>query len=129
MSRDTTRNASLGGAVAAAIAASACCVGPLLFALLGLGGAGALVALEPYRPLFTAVTVLLLGIGWYLTYRRPVAHPTSAAQTSPVPHNAVDEDCGCEMPRTNKTGKRLLWVATAVAGVALAFPYITPFLF
>ena len=94
MSRDTTRNASLGGAVAAAIAASACCVGPLLFALLGLGGAGALVALEPYRPLFTAVTVLLLGIGWYLTYRRPVAHPTSAAQTSPVPHNAVDEDCG-----------------------------------
>lgn len=129
MSRDTTRNASLGGAVAAALAASVCCVGPLVFALLGLGGAGALVALEPYRPLFVAVTCVLLSVGWYLTYRRPVSHPTSAVQTSPVLHDAVDEDCGCEMPRTNKTGKRLLWVATAVAAVALAFPYITPFVF
>lgn len=129
MSRDTTRNASLGGAVAAALAASACCVGPLVFALLGLGGAGALVALEPYRPVFTAVTVLLLGVGWYLTYRQPATTMLPATDVPEAIDGTVADDCGCEMPRANKTGKRLLWFATAVAGVALAFPYITPFLF
>jgi mercuric ion transport protein len=61
---NSTRNASLGGAIAAAVAASACCIGPLVFALLGIGGAGFLVALEPYRPVFTVVTVGLLSIGW-----------------------------------------------------------------
>jgi hypothetical protein len=37
------RSASLGGAVVTAVTASICCVGPLVFALLGLGGAGVLV--------------------------------------------------------------------------------------
>lgn len=129
MSDQTTRNASLGGAVAAAFAASACCVGPIVFALLGLGGAGALVALEPYRPVFAGVTFLLLGVGWYLTYRRPVAPMMPTPQMHSLLGAPAADDCGCEMPRTNRTGKRLLWVATAAAGVALAFPYITPFLF
>lgn len=127
--RQTTRNASLGGAVAAALAASACCVGPLIFALLGLGGAGALVALEPYRPLFAGVTLLLLGVGWYQTYRSSVTLTTPNAPTPSSPDAPAADDCGCEMPQTNKAGKRLLWVATAVAGLALAFPYLTPFLF
>ena len=111
---DLKTRASLGGAVAAALAAAACCVGPLIFALLGIGGAGFLVALEPYRPAFTVLTLGLLGGGFFWTYRRPAP---------------VGDGCGCELPRANRTGKRLLWLATGLVGVALIFPYVTPYLF
>ena len=121
-SSDLTRNASLAGAIAAAVAASACCIGPLILALLGIGGAGFLVALEPYRPIFTVVTIGLLGGGWYLTYREP-------ARARVASTDAEGADCGCELPRANKAGKRMLWVATGIVGVALAFPYLTPYLF
>lgn len=119
---ETRTRATLGGAVAAAFAASACCIGPLVFALLGIGGAGFLVALEPYRPIFTVVTLGLLGAGFYFTYRKPAPVPLAAGV-------GQADDCGCEMPKTNKTGKRLLWVATGLVGLALLFPYITAYLF
>lgn len=120
MKTEVTRKASVSGAIAAAIAASACCIGPLVFAVLGIGGAGFLVALEPYRPLFSAVTVGLLGIGFYLTYRKP--------KVAAVGGPAADGDaCGCEMPKTNKTGKRMLWVATGIVAIALVSPYLVPF--
>jgi len=112
MRDDLTRSASMAGAVASALAASACCVGPLLFAMLGLGGAGFLVAMEPYRPVFTAVTVLLLGLGFNVTYRRPKA-----------------DDCACELPRTNRVGRWMLWVAAGMSGVALISPSLITYLF
>lgn len=105
--------ASLGSIVSAFIA-SACCVGPLVFALLGLGGAGLLVKFEPYRPYFIAITVALLGTGFYLTYRKPkvaIAQGEGAA-------------CACPAPRTNRAGRVMLWVATVLVAVFLAFPYI-----
>ena len=120
--RDLGRSASLAGSVAAALAASACCIGPLLFALLGIGGAGFLVALEPYRPVLMAVTAILLGTGFFLTYRTPAARAARAP-------GAADDDCGCEVPRTNRAGRRMLWVATGIVGLALLFPYLTPYLF
>jgi len=121
MNQDVARNFSLGGSVAAAMAAAACCAGPLLFALLGIGGAGFLVALEPYRPVFTVVTLGLLGVGYYLTYREPVAATVQASG------QAVGDDCDCEMPKTNRAGKRMLWVATGLVAVALMFPYLVPY--
>lgn len=126
MGRDVTRNASLGGAVAAALAASACCVGPLIFALLGIGGAGFLIALEPYRPVFTGLTLGLLAGGWYLTYKSPLFAREPAGG---IELERAAAECDCAMPRTNRAGKRLLWAATGLASMALAFPYLTPFLF
>lgn len=114
MQPDATRNASLAGAVVSALAASACCIGPLAFAMLGLGGAGFLVAMEPYRPAFTVVTLGLLGVGFYTTYR-----------SQPVPA----DDCGCEMPKANGFGRWMLWGATGVALLALASPSLIPYLF
>ena len=62
-------------------------------------------------------------MGFYVTYRTPKANVVAGDE-------AVECDAaGCEMPKTNKTGKRLLWVATGIAGVALVFPYLTPYLF
>lgn len=114
---DKTRRWSIAanaGAIVSAFVASACCVGPLVFALLGLGGAGLLVKFEPYRPYFMALTFALLGAGFYFTYRKPKA----AAAV------AEGDACGCPAPRTNRAGRIMLWVATALVVGFLAFPYI-----
>lgn len=102
--------------VLSAFIASACCVGPLVFALLGLGGAGLLVKFEPYRPYFMAMTFALLGAGFYLTYRKPK-------------HAVADgPECACPAPRTNRAGRVMLWIATALVATFLAFPIIAQIL-
>lgn len=112
--------ASVAGALVAAFAASACCLGPLLFAALGIGGAGLLLKLEPYRPWFAALTLVLLGAGFHLTYRRP--SPTAAT-------GAPGPACACKLPRAALLGRVALWVATAAVAVVLAFPYLADTLF
>ncbi len=112
--------ASMGGAVVAAFASSLCCLGPLLFAALGLGGAGLLVRLEAYRPFFAALTLLLLGAGFHFTYRRPRLAPATAA---------AGPACDCELPRANRLGRVTLWIATAVVAGFLGFPYLAQVLF
>lgn len=113
------RAATIGGAVAAAFASSLCCLGPLLFALLGLGGAGLLVKLEAYRPYFAALTLLLLAAGFYFTYRTPAS--ASASGAGPA--------CDCELPGANRFGRVALWVATVVVVGFLAFPHLAHILF
>jgi len=64
-STSADNKAPLIGAVITGGLASACCIGPLVVVLLGLGSASAFVALEPWRPVFAAVTLILLGwAGW-----------------------------------------------------------------
>jgi copper chaperone CopZ len=100
---------ALGGAVAAALAASACCVGPLLFVVLGLGAFGAAAALESARPYLLSAAVLLLAFGFYRTYFR------RAAACAPGDH--------CSTPAVSRISRVSLWLATA-AVVAFAFsPY------
>ncbi len=57
----------IGGAVITAIAASLCCVGPVLFAVLGLGAFGAASLFEVARPYLLTGAVLLLAGGFYWT--------------------------------------------------------------
>lgn len=118
---DKTRRWSIAanaGAIVSAFVASACCVGPLVFALLGLGGGALLVKFEPYRPYFMALTFALLGAGFYFTYRKPKAVAV-----------AEGDACGCPAPRTNRAGRIMLWVATVLVVGFLAFPYIAPLIF
>ena len=100
-----------------ALLASACCMGPLVLALLGIGGAGLLVKFEPYRPYFMAVTFALLGTGFYFTYRKPKPASTGGVE------------CDCPAPRANRAGRIMLWVATVAVPIFLLFPYLTGFLF
>ncbi len=95
---------ALGGAVAAALAASLCCVGPLLFVLLGLGAFSAATAFEAARPYLLGAAALFLAFGFYRTYfRRPeVCAPGGSCSTMPV----------------NRAGRIGLWLA---AGAVLAF--------
>lgn len=100
---------AMSGAVAAAVAASLCCVGPLLFVLLGLGAFGAATAFETARPYLLGATALLLAFGFYRAYfrRAETCAPGEACATKPI----------------GIASRLALWIATA-AIVALAFaPY------
>ena len=57
------------GAAALAVAASLCCVGPAVVALLGTGGALAVAGLEPYRLYLLGGGALLLAFAFYFAYR------------------------------------------------------------
>ena len=101
---------TVAGAVASGLLASVCCIGPLLLAALGIGGAELLARFESYRPAFTAATFALLGTDFWLAYRKP---------------KVIEGDaCGCEYPKANRLGHALLWIAAAVAIVFWSAPYI-----
>lgn len=103
--------------VLSALAASACCLGPLVFALLGVAGGGLLVKMAPYRPYFMVATFALLSAGFYLTYRKPKQVRT------------MGPECDCPAPRANRVGEIMLWVATVLVVGFLVFPYLAPVLF
>ena len=114
--------ASLVGAVVAAIAASACCLGPAILAIGGLSGVGLAATLAPYRPLVLGFAAALLGVGFYLSYRRPKL-AVGTGVTGPAGDPACDS-AGCAMPRAARAGRRMLWVsALLVAGFACS-PYV-----
>lgn len=106
---------TLTGALVAGLAASACCLGPLVLAIVGIGGAASALALAPYRPYLLVLTAAFLGVAFYATYRRPAS--------ACGPGNA------CELPKTNKIGKLLLWLVTLVVVMAATFPYYSRYLF
>lgn len=117
----TTDNPSrwgIAGAVIAALGAAACCLGPLVLLALGVGGAGAssLKVLDPYRPIFIAIAVVLLGFAFYRAYRKPAAA-------------ACEPDGSCAVPRAARINRIALWIAMPLILALLAFPYIAPQLF
>src|SRR5712692_3475512 len=97
------------GSVAAAIGASICCIGPLVAATLGAGSLVAASGLQKWRPLFLGVTFVLLGVAWYLTYRKPKAQGCA-------------EGTACAATPGAKGGKFVLWIATALAVALAALP-------
>ncbi|TAM90824.1 MAG: mercury transporter MerT [Candidimonas sp.] len=66
---------TLVAGVVSAVGASVCCVLPLVLLALGIGGAWVsdLTAMEPYRPIFVGLTLLLLAFALFRLYRRPRA--------------------------------------------------------
>ena len=121
---DRTQHWSLAASTSSIISAfiaSICCVGPLVFALLGIGGAGLLVKFEPYRPYFSVLTLALLGTGFYFTYRKPKVAAEAGAAGGP--------ECACPAPRANRARKIMLWIATILVVGFLSFPYAAVHLF
>ncbi|QCP12305.1 mercuric transporter MerT family protein [Pseudoduganella umbonata] len=81
---------SLVAGVLAALGASACCAGPLILILLGVGGGWAshLIAFEPYSPYLTSLTALFLGAAFYNLYlRRRECAPGDTCATERVIRN------------------------------------------
>lgn len=102
------------GSLTAALAASSCCVIPLVLFLLGISGAwiSTLTALAPYQPLFVVLTLGFLGWGFVLVYRKPQV--------------VCAEGSYCARPVSDRIAKAGLWIATMLIAIALAFPYLAP---
>jgi hypothetical protein len=72
---------SIGAAVLAALAASSCCIGPILLAALGLGGAGLFAGIAAYRPVAGRPDVYLKAIdtlGYEVTLASTPENPKAA---------------------------------------------------
>ncbi|MBK8554987.1 MAG: mercuric transport protein MerTP [Lewinellaceae bacterium] len=95
--------------VFAAVAASLCCIAPVLTLLAGIGGlASAFSWLEPARPFLVGVSVVALGLAWY-------------QQLKP---KQAETDCVCEPAKPSfLQSKSFLGVVTVFAALMLAFPY------
>lgn len=103
------------GVIGAAVAASACCIGPVVFSLLGAGALGAsAVKLEAYRPWFLGLTLVMVGAAFYGAYR-PAANENCAAD-------------GACMPGSKRAAKIMVWIAAALAVLLVAFPYYIGYL-
>ena len=102
----------LMGAVFAAIAASACCILPAILGVASAGSVGLGAVVAPFRPYLMGLTVLMLGAGFYFTYR---------------PENL---DCGTEgcAPGegilARRLGRVVLWTVTIFTVGAMAYPWI-----
>jgi mercuric ion transport protein len=109
------QTATAFGSVLTGVLASACCIGPLVFALLGISGAALARSFEPFRPYLLVLTYGLLAGAFYSAYR-----PARA-------------ECGpgeaCQMPRANRAGTVMLWTAAVVVILTTAFPLYSVYLF
>jgi mercuric ion transport protein len=103
------------GGILGAVAASSCCIAPLVLFSLGIGGAwiGNLTALAPYQPYFIAATLACLGYGYWLVYRRKKIACAEGACARPLPNHIV------------KAG---LVLATILVAGAIAFDLLAPLL-
>ncbi|QQS34185.1 MAG: cation transporter [Acidobacteriota bacterium] len=108
MYKESGEKVFLGGAVVAAVAASLCCILPVVAIAFGLGAFGIASVFESLRPYMLVVVTAALAFSFYRIYfRREECGEGQACSTKP-------------MGRFNQIA---LWVATvAVVGIA-AFPY------
>lgn len=100
---------SIFGSLVSAILASICCIGPIVLAVLGVGGAGLFSKFANLRPYLIGITVVFLGLAFYLTYKK---------------RKVKCEDGTCKIRRGPKWNKIAIWVATVLIGFFLSFPYL-----
>jgi len=108
-------NAPLTGGVLAGLAASICCVGPLVLVALGVGGAaaGLIEFFTPLRPVFIGLALLFLGFAAY----RLFFVPKVCAPGTP-----------CADPKTLRN-QRLVFIGVVIVTAALvAFPWYVVYL-
>jgi hypothetical protein len=111
--RDKSDHSSLfvTTSLVAAMLANFCCILPIVFALTGLTVIGASALFAAWRPYLLTLTFGLLGLGFYSSYR------------------PVKADCGpngvCARPLPKRSGRLMLWLATAAVILFAAFPYFS----
>jgi mercuric ion transport protein len=104
------------GGVISALAASTCCILPVMLFSLGIGGAwiGNFAQLSPYQPYFIAATLAFIGTRYWLSYR------SSKAAC------AAGDACARLLP--NRLVKIALIAATVIVFAAWAFNYVALYL-
>ncbi len=102
------------GGLLGALAASSCCILPLVLFGLGVSGAwiGVFTQLAPYQPIFIVATLAFLGAGYWLVYRSS--------------RLACADGEACARPLPNRLVKAGLVLATILIVAALGFDFVAP---
>lgn len=100
-----------GASILSAIAASLCCITPVLALISGTSGVASTFSwMEPFRPYLMGITVLVLVFAWYQKLK---------------PRTKEEVQCDCE--KDNKKPfmqtKTFLGIVTVFAFIMMAFPY------
>ena len=101
----------LGAGLISAVAASLCCITPVLALISGTSGiASAFSWMEPFRPYLIGVTILVLAFAWYQKLK---------------PRTAEEIECACDEDdkKPFMQTKTFLGIVTIFAALMLAFPY------
>lgn len=112
MAQDKLTNTTLIGGGIAAIAASACCLGPLILVSLGIGGAWVsnLTMLEPYRPILIGLALICMAFAYRKIYFAKAA-------------NDCLPDTLCAKPQTKRNYRLIFWIVSVLVLIALLYPY------
>lgn len=117
--QSTTRKRALqwttaGGIFAALGICAACCLLPAILLGLGIAGAwvGTLDALAPYKWIFVALAVALIGYGFYAVYG-PSKNRCAAGPS-------------CKTCGSGRSVKAALWIGTLLAVSGIAYEYFEP---
>jgi mercuric ion transport protein len=102
------------GGMLGALAASSCCILPLVLFGLGVSGAwiGNFTQLAPYQPCFIAATLVFLAYGYWLVYRSST-------------RNCAEGEA-CARPLPNRIIKTSLILATILVVAALGLDFTAP---
>ena len=104
-----SENKLIGAGLLTAMAASICCITPVLALIAGTSGIASTFSwIEPFRPYLIGLTILVLLFAWYQKLK---------------PQKEID--CECETDEKPKfiQSKKFLGIVTVFAIVMLAFPY------
>ncbi len=99
----------LTGGFLSAVAASLCCIGPLLALVAGAGSFAATGWFERWRPVFLAVTAVLLAVAWWRTLRA---------------RRMACQDSACASPGRGPWTLGVLAFSTVLVGAVALFPQI-----
>ena len=102
-------NKLIGVGILTAMAASLCCITPVLALIAGASGLGSTFSwLEPYRTYFIGLTILVLGFAWF-------------QKLKPI----KQKDCNCITEKETKfiQTKTFLGIVTVFTIIMLTFPY------
>lgn len=109
MKTTTKNNKSWIAGIFAAIAASLCCITPVLAFLGGASGlASSFSWIEPYRSYLIGLTIAVFAFAWYQKLK---------------PQKQIDCHCETDNKKSFWQSKLFLAIVTLVAALLIAFPY------
>jgi copper chaperone CopZ len=109
MATTVKHNKGLLAGLVTAIAASLCCITPVLAFLGGVSGLATTFSwIEPYRPYLIAVTVFVFALAWYQRLK---------------PQKQIDCNCEADIKGTFWQSRTLLGIVTLLAVLLVSFPY------
>ncbi len=110
-----SNNKIAGVGLLTAIAASLCCITPVIALVVGTSGIASTFSwMDPARPYLIGFTILTLGFAWYQKLK---------------PRKDIDCDCETDEKPRFLQSKLFLGIITVFAAVMLSFPYYSHIFF